>query len=1290
MHALTISLALSLLAAAPIVSDPVCTNGSFEQLAPNGFPADWGPVGDTVEVSSDAHSGQRSLRFLRTPETETEETGVNRGPLIDQLKGGIDFWYKALAAKDTKLNVHVIPMNAEPREGTGSPRATFTVPVGYVGDGHWHHARLKYDFTENAQVNSVHFAVRIVGSEGDLLVDDVSYVERVGKLLRFGKIELEEHPDKPGERCMVRALIENVGDAPAEAVRAKMLVGPDRDGSAAEISVGDLAPDEQRWITWSYEGERTERSRLEFVAVSGDVEAQASLAIAPELVVRTFGPAVPVVAQDRPVMVVCMLENTGTASVVNPTVVYMLPSGPVQRTAQRLHPGESRAFSTCISWDRQAKEVPIAVRIGADNIDAEQTIETTVVVGSDTRLGRSSGQLNAAVTERFAVLENEHVRLLFRRNDFGFGPAELLVVSDDRTPISVAWLPRLARLVFDGPDGARREHVVLTDAPPRAQNGDRAMLEFNWSTPAGEEPACRVRGRFSLGKGENSISTDYELTCTKPCKLRAFDGPMLYARHRDEAIFPGLEWLVDDELSSSTLDIAKNHPHQVRHVVHPNMVTIPAVGIHGTHGTVGLLWDVHQKWDSQRDRPSVVFASPDRFENQRSHLVGLFLPSVPEFVEVNEREAKTPYPLDPDKPLRLAARIFADAEAPDSLAAIDEWIRLHGIPDPAPLPHGSYDGEIEFSMKAYLDSLWESETKDWWTTKGGGMMSNQGRPRSFVADLLLGATVSPSDAVRRACRNRAEEVLAMIGGDDRIDAQRFRSRADLLMANPGTAATFLASRDENGGWRFDADQKHTTGPFVGMDYHELGPDNAVELGTCARQAFEVLNYARIAGDPAAYEAMQKTLVLMESFRVPRAAQVWEVPVHTPDVLAAADAVDAYVEAYRFSGDERWLRDAVTWARRGLPFIYLWDDPEKPFLVGASIPVFGATWYQGSWFGCPVQWNGLRYANALLKLDEYDQSYPWRKLAEAIIRSAIHQQDLDGENVALWPDNISAIDCKKCPWVFSPRQIIRNVLKLTGRDEDPATMILGEGSQRLHVSATAKISEAAWKADQLALRVSYPPGEQGVVLVSNVAQPQRVLLDGLPITSREEIEVGQQPGWRYDEANAYLAIRIAHDGQSSIKVEGAKFRSVCRLPMPVDGIAFEFDESSEGWTPAHDVASLGVEDGTLSGKITGPDPYVVRMLVRVAGDEYPVIRLRMRVTAGQGGQLFWTTESSPGFGENKTVRFAIQPDGLFHEYRLEPGRDPAWAGQRITALRIDPGSVASSGEFAIDYLRGSVE
>ncbi|MFH1264911.1 MAG: hypothetical protein ABIK89_04245, partial [Planctomycetota bacterium] len=346
-----------------------------------------------------------------------------------------------------------------------------------------------------------------------------------------------------------------------------------------------------------------------------------------------------------------------------------------------------------------------------------------------------------------------------------------------------------------------------------------------------------------------------------------------------------------------------------------------------------------------------------------------------------------------------------------------------------------------------------------------------------------------------------------------------------------------------------------------------------------------------------------------------------------------------------------------------------------FLVGGSIPVFGATWYQGSWFGRPVQWNGLRYANALVNLAEHDESYPWRKIAELIVHSAIHQQDLDGENVALWPDNVSSIDSEKCPWVFAPRQIIRNVLKLTGRDEDPATVILGEGERRLHVTAVAKISEPVWDGRELSFRLSYPRGEEGVVLVSNVARPGAVFLDGRPIAERNNVEEGPEPGWRYDAGNAFLAIRIGHDGESSVRVEGAEFFLVDRLPFPVDRIAFEFDESPEGWAAANDVASMGVDGGMLVGKITGGDPYLVRSLVRVEGDACPVIRLRMRVTGGQGGQFFWTTESSPAFGEDKTVRFALELDGQFHEYRLEPGRDPMWSGETITGIRIDPGNGA---------------
>jgi len=1359
-------LALILLTAPGAGPANPCTNGSFEELGPQGFPVDWEPVGKAVEVSTDAHSGRRSLRLLRTARTETRLTGLNRtwkaysgqrGKMIDRLKGGIDFWYKAISAANARLNVYAIPMTADPIEKTGSPRATFTVPRQHIGDGQWHHARLKYDFTDNEKAKWVHFSARIHGTAGELLLDDFAYVERVGPILRFSKVRLDEDPKKRGERCTIVAQVGNAGDAVAEDVRATLQPPPALRATPAELSLGDLAPDAKAEAIWTLDGRREKRGSIGLTAVSGTVQARDSICLAPKIVIESFGPDKPVVAVGQPVRVECHLRNAGNVIVVEPIAEYAYTTweeGPVRQSREHpehriaeetltlnrltrplrsLAPGQTEVTSIGFtpSAETDTFGVSVQVRPAFGDFEGQREARTSFVVVSAARLPRPSGRLRAVSTRKYALLENERLRLAFRHVPSAtFGPGELSARTR-RGWRTVAWLPRLSRLARRNAEGEVIEHTIFTYEPPEAENGEVARLRFTAMYDNKGLPVCALRtsdkqwsldardlahhpnaaGKlvltFSLRRRQATIAADYGLVSGRPSDLLMFDGPMLYALDRDEAIFPGLEWLAGDEASSSTLDIAEGHPHQKRFVVHPNMVTIPAIGVHGRHGTVGLLWNIRQKWDGTRDRPSVLFASPDRLNNQRSHLMGLFLPTVPDYVEPNKQQASRPYRLKPDQPIRIRCHIWADGRATDALAAIDEWLRIYGLPKPTPLPHGSYEREIEFSMQAYLKSLWEAETKQWWTSKGGHpLMSRLARPRHYIADLLLGAIVSPDADVRRQCRARAEEVLKIIGGEPRLDAQRFGRRADLAMANPARAAGLLATMGDDGAWRFDADRQDA-GVFKGRDYHELGPDNAVEVGTCARKAFEVLRYARIAGDREAYDRMQKTLRLMETFRVPRAAQVWEVPVHTPDLLAAADAVDAYVEAHRFSGEKRWLRNAVTWARRGLPFIYLWSDPEKPWLWGASIPVFGATWYRGSWFGRPVQWNGLRYANALLKLAEYDQSCAWRRIAELIIRSAIHQQDLAGENTALWPDNISAINGRKCPWVFAPRQIIRNILKLTGCDEDPATVILSRRSwlfgrrRRIHVTAAARITDAAWDGRTLSLKAIYPPGEQGVILIANVARPSAVHIDGKPVAERPDVEVGDEAGWRYDPAYAYLSVRVARDAPvvprlprpavpSTIRIEGARFRRVIRLPRLVTRFDFDFDDSLEGWIPAHHVGEVTVRAGVFRGRITGGDPYLVRRLLRVRGDDCPLILIRMQVSAGGGAQFFWTTESSPAFDEAKSLRFPITADDQFHDYRLEPGRHPAWRGQTITAIRIDPTSGAQTGEFAIDHIRGARE
>ncbi len=1283
-------------------ADQICTNGSFEELDAHGFPVDWSPVGEGVEVTTDAHQGERALRLVRTRNTKSLETGLNRGwrpgtgsARINRLSGGMDFYYQAVTADATRLMIYVIPMNAQSVELSSSRRAEFAVPEDHVGDGQWHHARLKYDFTGNPEVKWVHFAARILGPAGELLLDDFSYVERTGPILQFGRVTIDEDPAAPGDRCTLRVPLWNHGDEPADAIKLTADLPAGLTASPAALQLPALAPDARAIVRLEVAGRRQTPSDVNITAVAGAFETQTRAMFRPGLDIVRCGPMIPVGTVGRPFATQCILKNTGHAWLPPVSVTFQFGrSDRVEKRIDALSPGSSQSVIADMTPARQSACETVSVTVDGPDVSTGRV--SPFVVGAATELPPPRGTLHCEVSDRCAVLENDRLRLAFRHHEFGWGPGDLYARKGD-TWILVAQAPQLSRLVIQDAAGKRQELTNVSNEPPTTERTDsEARLVFHWTADDADGGTWDIRVCLALSDHSKALHATHELRCSQPGRLLAFDGLALHALARDEAVFPGLEWLVDDEVSSSTLDIARGHADQVRYVVHPNMVTIPAIGIHAAWGTLGLLWDVHQKWDGRHDRPSVMFASPDQFGRLRgdvvdaqdgdgSHVMGLFLPGVPEWVQPNEREARQPYPVSSGQPLRLACQVLVDADATDALAPIDAWLDQHGVPEPAALPHGSYAGEIEFSMLGYLKSLWIPEERQWWTTKGGGILSGKGRPTAYVADLLVGALLAPTESVREACRARAAELSSLIGGLPRIDVQRFGTRFDLSLANSGPIARLLRSRNADGMWAFDADQIGH-GPFEGVDYRDLGPHQAVELGTTAAHAYQVLRYARIMGDQKIYTLMVPTLERMAQFRVPRAAQVWEVPVHTPDILAASNALDAFIEAYRLSGDARWLHEAVLQARRGLPFVYLWDDPAQPYLVGASIPVFGATWYQGSWFGRPVQWNGLCYANSLLRLAEYDDSRDWRKLAEVIIRSAIHQQAQAGDDAALWPDNISAINGEKCPWVFAPRQIIQNILKLIGRDEDPATWIVRRGDDRLHITSTARVASAEWRDDELAFSAAFPDGEQGCVLVANVTRPSAVTIDGAAVAERGDVETASGAGWRYDSPNGFLTIRVPHSGPVSIHVAGAAFRAVARLPEVVHEIDFDFHDSVAGWLEANDVLGLTCSDGLLHGKITGPDPYIVRTMLEVPADSCRAIELRIRLTDGRNGQLFWTTDDSPSFDEAKSVPLPLVADGQFHTLTVDLSRHPLWTGL-ITALRIDTGGGARTGEFAIDYVKG---
>ncbi|MCJ7642216.1 MAG: hypothetical protein MUO29_10035 [Desulfobacterales bacterium] len=140
--------------------------------------------------------------------------------------------------------------------------------------------------------------------------------------------------------------------------------------------------------------------------------------------------------------------------------------------------------------------------------------------------------------------------------------------------------------------------------------------------------------------------------------------------------------------------------------------------------------------------------------------------------------------------------------------------------------------------------------------------------------------------------------------------------------------------------------------------------------------------------------------------VPRGAQTWEMPLHTPDILASAHMIRAYVFGYLLTDRQDLLEEARYWAWTGVPFLYLDNPTDGEVGPYATIAVLGATnWRAPVWFGKPVQWCGLVYCSALYDLADHDPEGPWKKIAKGLTAAGLQMTwpTTDKERQGLLPD-----------------------------------------------------------------------------------------------------------------------------------------------------------------------------------------------------------------------------------------------------------------------------------------------
>jgi len=163
-------------------------------------------------------------------------------------------------------------------------------------------------------------------------------------------------------------------------------------------------------------------------------------------------------------------------------------------------------------------------------------------------------------------------------------------------------------------------------------------------------------------------------------------------------------------------------------------------------------------------------------------------------------------------------------------------------------------------------------------------------------------------------------------------------------------------------------------------------------GLSGRDMVDILEGAALSGDKMLIDKALKLLdkqTVLYTGTVPRGAQTWEVPLHTPDILASAHLVKAYTLGYIICGKEEYLDQARYWAWTGVPFVYL--EPSTSGRVGpySTIAVLGATnWRAPLWLGRPVQWCGLVYCSALQMLSKYDKQGQWQQIARGITTAGL--------------------------------------------------------------------------------------------------------------------------------------------------------------------------------------------------------------------------------------------------------------------------------------------------------------
>lgn len=432
-------------------------------------------------------------------------------------------------------------------------------------------------------------------------------------------------------------------------------------------------------------------------------------------------------------------------------------------------------------------------------------------------------------------------------------------------------------------------------------------------------------------------------------------GQDTFGTEKDDAILPGVEWLTGEEWSSGT-DWFKD-PWAQRWIPHPYKVAAPVMAVSYQGTAIGMAWQPRERatgWFNDRYQyPQPVFASPNFLDRRNNHLLGLMVPDVDVQAHENQVYATPPLELHPEQMVNFDAEIFLSEGG--SVQVMVDWIKRHGMPEP-PAPRWPLPEALARIAKAYTTHLWH---------EGRGF----GTPQR--------------DAIGPVLPRFAEQFLETY--PESPYAVSLREKIDWCQKQPGTRARqrdlptgtsqqvlidhgkkLLATQQEDGAFAFEPDGRHYRKDdfVVAREFLEpmgLAGDTALDITILP--ALELLHLANQLGEgvPATEDFLngaRKALDYCMPMMRPEGGDFWETPLHSPNLLAAGHAANAYILGHRAFGDATYLAKAIYWIRSLLPFTHLWEPSHHHMMYNTKPCLCSSDWYFANWVRDHVQWEVL--------------------------------------------------------------------------------------------------------------------------------------------------------------------------------------------------------------------------------------------------------------------------------------------------------------------------------------------